>query len=83
MRHAIILSALAALAAAVPKPQDIDYAAVEDAPKPAITGPAPSAVAEDVPVDISAAAASASASVQADPLTKRGVNDPCAPQPDG
>ena len=55
-----------------------------------MTGPAPDAVNQPISYDEQAAQASAVAAVTEDlqnpskrSLSKRGVNDPCAPQPDG
>ncbi|KAI9891390.1 MAG: hypothetical protein M1814_002709 [Vezdaea aestivalis] len=86
MRYAFILSALAGLAVAAPAPQNMDFDdVVADAPPPTQT--APPAGAPDVAIPFSSPSASAAAveAIKSDPLklrkTKRGVNDPCAPQP--
>ncbi|KAI9704764.1 MAG: hypothetical protein M1836_006544 [Candelina mexicana] len=88
MRTASILSAFAALAAAAPRPQSMDFGAVDEAPPATIKGPPPTA-ATQVAYNSASASAAAAAEVTSDPLTKRalGTNGktphPCGPQPDG
>lgn len=91
MRTAILISALLGLAAAIPRPQDApDWVEVDDAEPPAATGPQEGAVSEPVTYNDSAEAQEAAQQTNAtlaDPAKhkkiKRGVNDDCAPQPDG
>ena len=98
MRSTHLISAFIGLAAAIPHPvpQDINFNEIDSAPAPTADGPAVTAVSQPVTYNEDAAAVSASASVASDlsasptstPAAKRdleirGVNDPCAPQPDG
>ncbi|KAI9861299.1 MAG: hypothetical protein M1824_002506 [Vezdaea acicularis] len=87
---AFVLSAFAALAAAAPRaaPQDLDYDAIDAMATPTATGPPVGVASDSVPVNTQSMAALASASILADPtyrikrdVEKRGVNDPCSPQP--
>ena len=96
MRTALIVSALAALAAAAPRPQDIDFGEIDSEPRPTETGPSPTDVSDPVDYSLSAAKASASAAVTDDltsgdskrdlvelqSLVERAQGD-CAPQPNG
>jgi len=80
-----VLPVLAALVAAAPQPQVINFAAVAAAPPPTVTGP-PVGVSNQTNVYNSNAAQSSASSSVADNSTsvsKRGVTDDCAPQPDG
>jgi len=79
------LPVLAALVAAAPQPQVINFAAVAAAPAPTVTGPAFGATNETDVYNSNAAAASASIAVadNSTVVSKRGVTDDCAPQPDG
>lgn len=85
MRTAFLTSALVGLAAAAPRPQDINIDDVLGAPN-VTTGPSPTEVDQPISYDAQAAAASASAAVVADlsssTKVKRTPGD-CAPQPDG
>lgn len=91
MRSALLSLGLAAFAVAAPRPQDLDFEAIEAAPDPALMGPPVELAAQEVVYDPAAASASATAEVttlptvlaRRDVVVKRGVNDPCAPQPDG
>lgn len=92
MRSACLVAALAGLAYAAPKPapQNINFEEIESADAPTLTGPPVDAVSQPVSYNENAAKASAVAEVTDDlsspskrGLAKRGVNDPCAPQPDG
>ncbi|KZF25400.1 hypothetical protein L228DRAFT_265869 [Xylona heveae TC161] len=93
MRKALIAAALLhGLARAAPHPQDIDFDAVDSAPSATVTGPPITAVEQPVTYNPTTASQSAAAAVTASPLAKRwefglferdGVNDDCAPQPDG
>ncbi|KAI9714683.1 MAG: hypothetical protein M1812_006348 [Candelaria pacifica] len=84
MRTTLIVSTFAALAAAAPQPQQMDFAAVDEATPATLQGPPPTA-ASQVAYNSASASAAAAADISSDPLTKRalGVNDPCGPQPDG
>ncbi|KAK4985647.1 hypothetical protein LTR50_005847 [Elasticomyces elasticus] len=95
MRQSILLPALAGLAFAAPRPQGIDFSAIDSAPVAALVGP-PATVASQNPTTIYnalAAASSVAAAVSTAPVasivatTKRrrqiDVNAACAPQPDG
>ncbi|KAJ8068035.1 hypothetical protein OCU04_003612 [Sclerotinia nivalis] len=59
--HALLIAGLAALATANPAPQNIDFAAVNAAPSPALTGPAPTATQEVVVINPASASASGAA----------------------
>ncbi|KAI4126052.1 MAG: hypothetical protein LQ347_005122 [Umbilicaria vellea] len=96
MHAAILLSALAGLAAAAPRPQGIQFDVVDSAAIVPEQGPPATAVSEMVSVDPVAAAATVYAAVLANPTdvtpttSKRSldernvdVNAPCAVQPDG
>ncbi|KAL8949790.1 MAG: hypothetical protein Q9222_004133 [Ikaeria aurantiellina] len=90
MRSTCLVAALAGLAYAAPAPQLINFEEVETADFPTVTGPAPEAANQPISYNEPAAKASAAASVTDDltspskrGLARRGVNDPCAPQPDG
>lgn len=80
----MLVSAFAALAAAAPRPQAIDFGAVNEAEPATLTGPPPTAVSQDA-YNSAQASAAAAADMSSDPLVKRqlGVNDPCGVQPDG
>jgi hypothetical protein len=86
MRSALILSALAAVTFAIPRPQDIDYAPTDDVPDPDPLGPDYSSTIEPVDYDPVAAVASAVAAVDEappspSPYEKR--SGTCEPQPPG
>lgn len=66
MRGSLVISALAGLAAAAPRPQDIDFEEISSEPTPTVVGPAASALNDPVQYDAQAAAASASAAVIAE-----------------
>ncbi|KAI9821235.1 MAG: hypothetical protein M1827_003970 [Pycnora praestabilis] len=86
MRSAVIISLLATLAAASPRPQDIDFDAIDAAAAPTIVGPPVAAVSQAQVFDPTSASVAAAAAITEAPLSKRqalGVNDPCGPQPDG
>ncbi|KAI4190007.1 MAG: hypothetical protein LQ346_005005 [Caloplaca aetnensis] len=92
MRSTCLVAALAGLAYAVPSPapQDINFLEIEAEDAPTVTGPTVEAVSQPVSYNEPAAKASAAAAVLDDlsspskrGLAKRGVNDPCSPQPDG
>ena len=98
MRSTYLMSAFCGLVAATPRPvpQDFDFTEIDRAPAPTAEGPAVTAASQPVTYNEDAAAVSASASVASDlsasptatpaakrDLESRGVNDPCAPQPDG
>ena len=86
MRSALIACSLIALAAAAPKPQEIDFDVIDNAPPPTVTGPPVDASAQTITAGISAASASAAAATTAvaNVLQRQlGVNDPCGPQPTG
>ncbi|ESZ89475.1 hypothetical protein SBOR_10140 [Sclerotinia borealis F-4128] len=61
--HALLVAGFAALAAANPAPQNVDFASVNAAPSPTLTGPAPNATKESVIINNAAASASGSAKV--------------------
>ncbi|KAL8940416.1 MAG: hypothetical protein Q9211_002281 [Gyalolechia sp. 1 TL-2023] len=88
MRSACLVAALAGLAYAVP--QNINFEEIDSADALRLTGPPIDAVSQPVSYNGKAAKASAAAEVTEDlsspskrGLGKRGVNDPCSPQPDG
>ncbi|KAL8881751.1 MAG: hypothetical protein Q9192_007727 [Flavoplaca navasiana] len=92
MRSTCLVAALAGLAYAAPKPtpQFINFEEFDSAEVPEVTGPAPGAVSEPVAYSEPVAKAEAAAEVTEElsnsekrSLVARGVNDPCAPQPDG
>jgi hypothetical protein len=81
------LSALAGLAACLPQPQAINFAAVAAAPAPTVTGPPIFATSNQTSVYNSpSAASSAAASANATSLNQKraasvDITAPCAPQP--
>ncbi|KAA6416331.1 MAG: hypothetical protein FRX48_01051 [Lasallia pustulata] len=96
MRTAVLVSALIGLAAAAPRPQDIEFDVVDTAATITEQGPAVTAVSQVISNDPVAAASTVYAAVLADPtdvtptttersLEERGVDvsAPCAVQPDG
>lgn len=94
MRSTLISLAFVAFAAASPRPQSLDLKAIEAAPDPTLKGPPVGAVEQTTVYDPKAAAASATAvaalpsrvarrDFEVGTIQKRGVNDPCAPQPSG
>ncbi|KAL9009284.1 MAG: hypothetical protein Q9173_005677 [Seirophora scorigena] len=90
MRSACLVACLARFASAAPAPQNINFDEIESSNAPVLTGPSVEAVSQPVSyneVDAKASAAAAVTEKLASPskrgLTKRGVNDPCSPQPDG
>ncbi|KAL8738547.1 MAG: hypothetical protein Q9190_007986 [Brigantiaea leucoxantha] len=90
MRSACLLAALAGLAYAAPAPQNMNFDEIDSSDPPAVVGPPPEAVTQPITYDADKEKAAAAASVTEDlsspskrSLSKRGVNDPCAPQPDG
>lgn len=92
MRSTLISLTFVAFVVASPRPQSLDLKAVEAAPDPALKGPPVEAVEQTGIYDSKAAAASATAVAalpsrvarrEVEVIRKRGVNDPCAPQPDG
>ncbi|KAL8960618.1 MAG: hypothetical protein Q9193_002712 [Seirophora villosa] len=90
MRSACLMACLAGFAYAAPAPQNINFDEIESSNAPVLTGPPVEAVSQPVSyneVDAKASAAAAVTEELASPskrgLTKRGVNDPCSPQPDG
>jgi hypothetical protein len=81
MKSVLILGALAALSAAAPTPQEIDLDGVAAILVPNV-GPPVNAVSQPDAYDAAAATSSAAASITTvTAKVKRGVNDPCAPQP--
>ncbi|KAI9773059.1 MAG: hypothetical protein M1840_008179 [Geoglossum simile] len=86
MRSVLILSALAAVTFAIPRPQDIEYAPADDVPAPDPLGPDYSSTVEPVDYDPAAAVALAIAAVEeappsSTPYGKR--SGTCEPQPPG
>ncbi|KAI9710421.1 MAG: hypothetical protein M1812_007457 [Candelaria pacifica] len=71
MHTILLVSAFAALAAAVPSQQSgLDFAAIADAVPASITGPPATAVTQDV-YNSAVASSAAAAEVSSDPLHKR------------
>ncbi|MCJ1309395.1 hypothetical protein MMC25_003054 [Agyrium rufum] len=95
MLATFVVSALAGLAIAnpLPAPQTMDFAEIDasSVDLPAL-GPPVGALNQPLTYDPAAAAAAAAAVIPSDPISettkikekeKRGVNDPCSPQPSG
>lgn len=84
-----VLPALAALVAAAPQPASLNFAAVQSAPAPTVTGPAFGVSNQTNVYDSGAAQQSAAASVADNSTTvsKRATTTdstaPCSQQPDG
>ncbi|KAL8688876.1 MAG: hypothetical protein Q9218_005318 [Villophora microphyllina] len=92
MRSVCLVAALAGLAYAAPSPapQFMNFDEIDSADIPLVTGPPIDAVSQPVSYSEPAAKSAAAQDTTQDltspskrDLTKRGVNDPCAPQPDG
>ncbi|KAH0536583.1 hypothetical protein FGG08_006567 [Glutinoglossum americanum] len=84
MRSALILSALAVIAAAIPSPQELPIDAIDTVPDPDVQGPDPTIQTDPVDYDSSAAIKAAIADVEQDPPSIRKKRDGgCEPQPAG
>ena len=89
MYSAILVSALCGLAAAAPRPQQINVAAIDDLTTPSVLGPDVSAATATSSYDPSSAASVAAAAVTTAPVTtdkrKRGVvgKRDCTLEPNG
>lgn len=88
MRYTLVLSALAAVTLAAPRPQEIDFSVMDAAPDATVVTPPVTGTSESVPVQLATAAAAVGTGAVDTTETKRstflGKRDAdCAAQPAG